>query len=86
MAELRVCVNEQTYTLSCDDGEEDRVRALAAYLDEHVQRMATQVGRSAESRLLMLAALNICDELFDAREKLAATSRKTETQTSSDAA
>lgn len=70
MGELRVRINEQTYALACGDGEEERVRALAKYLDDHVKRLAEQIGRTAESRLLMLAALTICDELFTAREEL----------------
>lgn len=67
MAELRVSINEQTYTLSCGDDEVAHVTALADYLDDHVQKLAHAHGRVAESRLLILAALNICDELFTAR-------------------
>lgn len=70
MGELKVRINEQTYALACGDGEEERVRALAKHLDDHVKRLAEQIGRTAESRLLMLAALTICDELFTAREEL----------------
>lgn len=81
MGELRVRVNEQTYALACGDGEEERVSALAEYLDGHVQKLSGEIGRVAESRLLMLAALNICDELFAAREQLASVRTKAGTDT-----
>ncbi|WOI52827.1 cell division protein ZapA [Parvularcula sp. LCG005] len=71
MPDVRVKVNEQIYSINCDPGEEERVKALADYLDGHVQKLTKDVGRIAESRLLMLAALTVCDELFAARELLA---------------
>lgn len=70
MAEVRLTVNEQTYAVSCGDGQEDRVKALAAYFDGHVQRIAREFGRSGEARVLILAALNLADELFVAHERL----------------
>ena len=70
MPDVRVRVNDQTYALTCDDGEQDQVEKLARYFDDHVQKLAQNLGRIGESRLFMLAALNICDELFTAREQL----------------
>ena len=72
MPEVRVTVNEQVYTITCGEGEEDRVTALAQYFDAHMQRLAADAGHIGESRLLLLAGLMVCDELFVAREQLAA--------------
>lgn len=72
MPDVRVRVNDQTYTLSCDPGEEERVRRLAAYLSAHVERLTASLGFIGEGRLMMLAGLHLCDELFTAREQLMA--------------
>ncbi|MEM6650155.1 MAG: cell division protein ZapA [Pseudomonadota bacterium] len=72
MADVRVTVNEQVYQITCGEGEEDRVTALAQYLDGHIQHLTSNIGHIAESRLLMLAGLTVCDELFAAREQLSA--------------
>ncbi|MEM9421155.1 MAG: cell division protein ZapA [Pseudomonadota bacterium] len=70
MPDVKVSVNKQTYSLTCGDGEEERVQKLAGYLDGHVQKLVSDLGHLGDGRLLLLAALNICDELFTAREQL----------------
>lgn len=70
MPDVKITVNEQTYSISCGEGEEDRVKALGDYLDKHVAHMSRELGNLGTSRLLLLASLNICDELFAAREQL----------------
>lgn len=64
MAEVRITVHGQGYVLRCAEGEQERVHKLAAYFNSHVERLAEELGHVAESRLLILAGLNICDELF----------------------
>ena len=68
MADVRIRVNGQGYTIRCADGKEDRLQELAAYFDRQVAEMADQFGQVAESRLLILAGIRICEELFAARQ------------------
>ena len=70
MAELAVTVNGRSHILTCDDGQEARLRGLAQYLDARVAGFVTRIGQVGEARLLLLAALAIADELSDAREAL----------------
>ena len=62
MAQVTIMINNQSYTVTCDDGQEERLQDLATYLDGHVQRLAEQVGRISDARLMLLAGLTICDE------------------------
>ncbi|HTV45150.1 MAG TPA: cell division protein ZapA [Stellaceae bacterium] len=70
MGEVAVTVNRHPYKISCEDGQEPRIRRLAQYVDARVGEFVKNVGQVGEARLLLLAALVIADELSDANEAL----------------
>jgi cell division protein ZapA len=70
MANVSVPVNGRSFTISCDDGQEARIRRLAQYVDAKVAEFVAEVGQVGEARLLLLAALVIADELSDANDVL----------------
>jgi cell division protein ZapA len=72
MAVVNVMVNGRAYTIACDDGEEEHLRELAAHVDARVRELLSSVGQVGDSRLLLMAALLVTDDLFDAQHKLAA--------------
>ena len=61
MALVNVTVNDRSYTIACDEGEEDRLQELAAYVDSRVKELIETVGQAGEQRLLLMAALLIAD-------------------------
>lgn len=67
MPDVRITINGQKYALKCGEDEEDRLRELAAHFDSHVEDLAKELGHIAESRLLILAGIRVCEELFAAR-------------------
>ena len=69
MAEVDILVNARQYKVACEDGQERRLQDLARHLNTHVSALADELGQIGEERLLLLAALTICDELFEEREK-----------------
>ena len=70
MSQVAVTVNGHPYKIICDEGQEPRIRRLAQYVDARVGEFVKGVGQVGESRLLLLAALVIADELSDANEAL----------------
>ena len=70
MAEVALTINGHLHTLTCDDGQEARLRRLAEFVDARVARFVGSFGQVGEARLLLLAALVIADELSDANEAL----------------
>jgi cell division protein ZapA len=70
MGQVSVPVNGRLFTISCDDGQEPRIRRLAQYVDAKVTDFVADVGQVGEARLLLLAALVIADELSDANDAL----------------
>jgi len=69
MAKVEIEVNGRGYQVTCEDGQEMRLKDLAAYLDRHVAELVESLGQIGEARLLLLSALTVCDELFEARAK-----------------
>ena len=70
MGQVTVPVNGRSFTVSCEDGQETRIRRLAQYVDAKVGEFVADVGQVGEARLLLLAALVIADELSDANDAL----------------
>jgi cell division protein ZapA len=80
MAQVDVTINTRSYTLACADGEEARLRQLSEYLDGRMTKLARAVGNVGESRLFLLVALTLADELAETTGKLNALSREARPQ------
>ena len=71
MATVTVEVHGRPYAVGCSDGQEARVRDLAAQFNERVQGVADQVGQVGDVRLFLMAALMLADELGEAKRQAA---------------
>ncbi|MBB5518157.1 cell division protein ZapA [Amphiplicatus metriothermophilus] len=71
MAQADIAINGRLYKVTCDDGQEQRLQQLANYFDRHVTRLSGELGQIGDARLMLLAALTVCDELFETRKRLA---------------
>jgi cell division protein ZapA len=76
MAQLTIEVNGRPYVVGCEDGEEAHLRALAARLDAKVRDAAAGAGQLGETRVMLLAALVLADELDEATKTVAAVERE----------
>ena len=65
MGQVSVTVNGRSYMVACDDGQEDHVTELAAYIDGHVTELSNSVGQVGDARLLLMASLLVTDELSE---------------------
>lgn len=72
---VNVMVNQRAYTIACDDGEEEHLRELAKHVDGKVRELLESVGQVGDGRLLLMAALLITDDYFDAIHRLEAQAR-----------
>jgi cell division protein ZapA len=71
MAQVEIQLNGRDYRVTCDDGQEARLQELAAYFDRHVSELAKELGQIGDARLMLLSALTVCDELFEAKARIA---------------
>ncbi len=68
MAQVKVVVNGRSFKMGCRDGEEGRVRELAAEIDGHVQQIKGGSRAVQDERLFLMAALMMADQLWEARQ------------------
>ncbi|MFN4354620.1 cell division protein ZapA [Parvibaculum sp.] len=69
MGQVKVSINDRSYTVACGDGEEAHVRELAGHINKHVTGLAQEVGQVGDARLLLMAGLMIADELSEALQR-----------------
>ena len=67
MPQVSIQIANRTYDLACGEGEQERVRHLAAYVDEKVSDLRKQMPGAPEVKLLVFAALILADENHEAR-------------------
>lgn len=70
MSDFAITVNNRRYTIACPAESEARLELAARQLDHHVRPLAERYGKVGDDRLLLLAALQIVDELMSTRDKL----------------
>jgi len=71
MAEVNITINGRRYGISCENGQEQRVLDLGAYVDSRLKEIARAGAASSEAHLLVLTALMLSDEVFDLRNDVA---------------
>ena len=70
MSQVTLEINGRSYTVACDDGEEEHLSELAEYVNKHVTNLAGSIGQVGDSRLLLMASLMVSDELAEALQKI----------------
>ena len=85
MGQVTITLNGRSYKLRCGDGEEARLLALADHVQTRLTDLTAEFGPVGDERILVMAALMIADELFDARDALAAAGQSAGTPPAADA-
>ena len=70
MPQVSVTINGRQFRMACEEGEEEHLLQLAADLDTRITRLRGRFGEIGDTRLTVMAALTLADELSEAREKL----------------
>ncbi len=69
MSQLTIHVHGKPYVVGCDDGQEAHLRSLAMLLSDKVAELASDAGQLGETRLMLLGALVLADELAESRAR-----------------
>ena len=70
MPQVSVTINGRQFRMACEDGEEDHLNRLAEDLDQRIARLRARFGEIGDTRLTVMAALTLADELSESKEKL----------------
>lgn len=72
MAQLTIQINGRPYVVGCEDGQEKHLSDLAKLFDQQVRQVSQDVGQLGDTRLFLMGALLLADELADLRIRASA--------------
>lgn len=70
MSQVTVTINGRQFRMACEDGQEPHLLRLAQDLDQRIAKLRTSFGEIGDTRLTVMAALTIADELHEAASKV----------------
>lgn len=70
MAQVNVTINGRQYRMACEDGQEDHLIRLAQDIDTRIEQLRGNFGEVGDSRLTVMAALTVADELIESGKKV----------------
>jgi len=76
LSRVMVTINGRKFRMACEDGQEAHLRRLANDLDQRIGRLRGEFGEIGNTRLTVMAALTISDELVQVSGKLRAVERE----------
>ena len=71
MANVNIKFNNKDYLLSCDDGQEEDLKNLTKFLDKKYTDLKSRLGNLGENKLLLITAIQVIDEYFDLKKRVA---------------
>ena len=70
MSQVNVTINGRQYRMACDDGQESHLTRLAKDLDQRIDQLRNSVGEIGDTRLTVMAALTLADEIAEMGVKM----------------
>ncbi len=70
MSQVSVTINGRQYRMACEDGQEGHLTRLAKELDQRIDQLRASFGEIGDTRLTVMAALTIADELSELGTKM----------------
>jgi cell division protein ZapA len=70
MPQINVTINGRQFRMACEEGEEAHLLRLAENLDQRISRLRERFGEIGDTRLTVMAALTLADELAETKERM----------------
>jgi cell division protein ZapA len=70
VAQVNASIAGRQFRLACEDGQEEHLQALAKDLDERIEGLRQKFGEIGDTRLTVMAALMVSDELAEVMRKV----------------
>src|SRR5271156_2781279 len=71
MAQVSFSINGRQLRMACEEGQEAHLMQLARELDDRIEGLRAKFGEIGDTRLTVMAALTIADELGEMRLRIA---------------
>jgi cell division protein ZapA len=79
MSHITVTINGRSYRMACDDGEEERLAALAERFDGAIEELRGAFGEIGDQRLTVMAGIRVTDSLVEAERRVVALTAEIQT-------
>jgi cell division protein ZapA len=66
MTQVSVTINGRQFRMACEDGQEGHLMNLARELDARIAALRSKFGEIGDTRLTVMAAITVADELAEA--------------------
>jgi cell division protein ZapA len=70
MAQVNVVINQKSYRMACEEGQESHLENLAHKLDKYVTHLKGSFGEIGDQRLTVMAGIMVIDELEELQKRL----------------
>jgi cell division protein ZapA len=70
MTQVNATIAGRHFRLACEDGQEEHLQVLAKKIDERIVALREKFGEIGDTRLTVMAALMVSDELAEAARKI----------------
>jgi len=70
MPQINVTINGRQFRMACEDGQEEHLTKLARELDGRIETLRAKFGEIGDTRLTVMAALTVADELGEMSGRL----------------
>jgi len=70
MTQVSVTINGRQFRMACEDGQEGHLMNLARELDARIGALRTKFGEIGDTRLTVMAAITVADELAEAGARI----------------
>lgn len=70
MSQVNVTINGRQFRMACEDGQEAHLTELAQQLDRRIERLRAKFGEIGDTRLTVMAAITMADELTEMAQRL----------------
>jgi cell division protein ZapA len=67
---VTVTIHGKQYRMACEPGQEEQLTTLGKDLDNRVEQLKKSFGAIGDMRLIVMAALTMGDELFEAIKRI----------------
>jgi len=79
MSKVAITLYGREYFVSCDPGDEDRLREVVKIVEARMRKVAERAGSTiTDPRLFMLTCLGLADELYELRQNSERSQRQEE--------
>jgi cell division protein ZapA len=70
MTQVNATIAGRQFRLACEDGQQDHLHALAGDIDARIEALRQRFGEIGDTRLTVMAALMVADELEEAQQRI----------------